>query len=71
MRPLAGKKCIGIGYGNLRENPLLCAVPGEEPFDVPLVIGDRCRRQSALMLQVVGKVLHEEGKRFRFGFRDR
>ncbi len=37
------KKCIGIDNGDLRETSLLRAEPGEEPFDVPLVIGDRCR----------------------------
>ena len=61
------KKGISIRNGNLQENLLLCAKPGEESFYVPLVIGDRYRRQSTLILQVVGKVLNQGGEGFWFG----
>jgi len=44
VRSLASEKGIGIRHGYLCKNPLLCAEPGEKPFDVPLVIGNRCRR---------------------------
>ena len=70
MRCLIGKKCIDIRHSDLRKRLLRGTEPGEEPFDMPLIVGNRCRGQPALVLQVVGKLLHQRGKGLGFGLRE-
>lgn len=71
MHPLAGKERIHILDAYLCEWALSRAEVSEKALNMPLVICYRCRRQPALVLQVVDEGIDERGKRLwcRFRFR--